>query len=129
MTTQHIVDEINQSFVKVYHGASNFVDSGAVWDFCIETIQDPVLMSNIVFANDLGIPPVKSLLLIYQRKMNPAFGFVFSAEESRSMGALMGFVFKYILGYTAQKERCKVGWYGVHTATRFLDGPVVELTK
>ena len=129
MTTQHIIDEITKDFAKTYHGAAQFVNSGAVWNFCVETIKDPMLMSNIVFANELGIPPVKSLLLIYQRKMKPVDGFKFSAEESRSMGALMGFVFKFVLGYTAQKERCKVGWYGIHTATRFLDGPVVELTK
>ena len=85
-------------------------------------------MSNIAFANDLGIPPVKSLLLIDERRMAPGNKFAFSASESRAMGALMGFVFKYVLGYKEQKERCKVGKYGIHTATRFLGGPVVEFT-
>ena len=128
MNTQNIVNEIYQGFAKTYRGAANFVDSGAIWDFCIDTIKDPVLMSNIAFANDLEIPPVKSLLLIYKRKVNPALGFEFNANESRSIGALMGFVFKSVLGYKEQKERCKVDEYGIKTATRFLDGPVVEFT-
>lgn len=126
MNTQSIVNEIYQSFSKTYHGAANFVDSGAIWDFCIETIKDPVLMSNIAFANDLEIPPVKSLLLIYERKVKPVAGFTFNANESRSIGALMGFVFKFVLGYKDQRERCKVEKYGIKTATRFLNGPVVE---
>lgn len=129
MTTQHIIDEINRDFVKRYRGAANFVNSGAFWNFCIDTIKDPVLMSNIAFANDLDIPPVKSLLLIYERKMNPAAGFTFDVNESRSIGALMGFVFKFVLGYGEQKERCKVEKFGIKTATRFLDGPVVEFTE
>lgn len=128
MNTQHIVDEIYQGFAKTYRGAANFVDSGAIWDFCIETIKDPVLMSNIAFANDLEVPPVKSLLLIYKRNVNPSAGFEFDANESRSIGALMGFVFKFVLGYKNQKERCTVNEYGIKTATRFLDGPVVEFT-
>ena len=105
MNTQNIVNEIYQGFAKTYRGAANFVDSGAIWDFCIDTIKDPVLMSNIAFANDLEIPPVKSLLLIYKRKVNPALGFEFNANESRPIGALMGFVFKSVLGYKEQKER------------------------
>ena len=128
MKTQDIENEIYQNFAKTYRGAVNFVNSGAIWDFCIETIKNPVLMSNIAFANDLGIPPVKSLLLIYKRKVNPPAGFQFNADQSRSIGALMGFVFKFVLGYKGQKERCKVDEYGIKTATRFLDGPVVEFT-
>lgn len=128
MNTQHIVNKIYRDFTKVYRGAANFVDSGATWDFCIETIKDPVLMSNIVFANDLEIPPVKALLLIYERKMNPHPDFEFDLYEKRSMGALMGFVFKSVLGYRDQKERCRVGRYGVDTATRFLNRYVEGFT-
>ena len=128
MNTKNIVNEIYQDFAKTYRGAANFVDSGAIWDFCIDTIKNPVLMSNIAFANDLEIPPVKSLLLIYKRTLNPADNFVFSANESRSIGALMGFVFKFVLGYKDQRERCKVDAFGIKTATRFLDEPVVEFT-
>ena len=129
MKTQDIVNKIYQDFGKTYRGAAPFVDSGEIWDFCIETIKDPVLMSNIAFANDLEVPPVKSLLLIYKRKVNPADNFEFDVNQSRSIGALMGYVFKFVLGYQKQKERCKVDEYGIKTATRFFDGPVVSFTE
>ena len=125
MKTMEIIDAINTSFAETYKNATPFVGSGALWDFCMETIRDPLGMSYLTFANDLGIPPVKSLLLIYRRKMNPARDFEFEPRERQYMGALMGFVFKYVLGYQSQKERCAVNDLGVKTATRFLDGPVV----
>ena len=83
-------------------------------------------MEKIVFANDLDVPPVKSLLLLYERTMNPAPDFKFSPTESQCMGALMGFIFKFVLGYTDQKERCTINKFEVKTATRFLNGPVVS---
>ena len=127
MKTSEIIRSINDGFTSVYRGATPFVDSGAMWDFCMATISDPIAMSNIIFANDMGIPPVKSLLTIYRRKMNPPAGFEFHGTENQQIGALMGYVFKFVLGYRSQKERCKVDELGIKTATRFLDGPVVEI--
>lgn len=123
MKTSDIVALIYEDFAVTYKGAAQFVDSGALWDFCIRTISDPLCMEKIVFANDLDVPPVRSLLLFYERTMKPAPEFKFSAQESRCMGALMGFVFRFVLGYQNQKERCTVNCYGVRTATRFLEGP------
>ena len=127
MKTSHIIDKIYLEFAGIYRNASKFVGSGYLWDFCIDTISNPMLLSNIVFANDMGIPPVKSLITIYERKNNPTTNF--SAVESQYMGALMGFVFKYVLGYGAQKERCVVNQLGVKTATRFTNGKVWEFEK
>lgn len=121
MKTSTIINRINRDFASVYRNASKFVDSGELWDFCIETINDPVLLSNIVFANDMEVPPVKSLLTIYERKKQPTEKL--SACQSQYVGALMGFVFKSVLGYTGQKERCPVKLLGVKTATKFIDGP------
>ncbi len=122
MKTTDIIKEININFTGIYKSASKFVNSGELWDFCIETIKDPVSLSNIVFANDMGIPPVKSLITIYERKKNPNKNF--TAIQSQQMGALMGFLFKYILNYQNQKERCVVNQLGVKTATKFYDGPI-----
>lgn len=128
MKTTDIIEAINKDFTAKYKSASKFPNSGELWDFCIETIKDPVCMSCIVFANDHDIPPVKSMLTFYSRKKNPNEDFKFTSQESQHMGALMGFVFKFVLGYTEQKERCKVGKFDVRTATRFLNGPVVEFS-
>ena len=127
MKTSDIITEINNHFADTYKNASKFVDSGELWDFCMETIKNPVRMSNIVFANDMGVPPVRSLITIYEREKNPSENFI--AVQSQQMGALMGFVFKYILNYQSQKERCTVNHLGVKTATRFEDGPVWEFEE
>ena len=124
MNTNEITRAIDAEFTTIYRNASQFVNSGPLWDFCFKTIADPVQMEKIVFANDLEIPPVKSLLLLYERSLKPKSNFEFTETESKCMGALMGFVFKNVLGYTAQKERCTVKKYGVRTATRFLNGPI-----
>lgn len=122
MKTTDIIAEINDHFTEIYKNASKFVNSGELWDFCIDTIKDPISISNIVFANDMGIPPVKSLITIYAREKNPRE--CFTAVQSQQLGALMGFVFKNVLKYQSQKERCSVNYLGVKTATRFENGPV-----
>lgn len=123
MNVNHIKSQIMNDFAATYKNASPFVNSGALWDFCMDTITNPVLLSNIIFANDLGIPPVKSLLLIWERKNSPRPDFKFSRQESQWLGALMGFLFKNVLNYKNQKERCAVNTLGVGTATRFFKGP------
>ncbi len=126
MKTVDIVNVIEKDFISTYKNATPFINSGELWDFCIDTIKNPITMSCIAFANDLGIPPVKSLLMLYNRKFNPDKNFTFTAQESQFMGALMGFIFKFVLDYQHQKERCTVNLLGVKTATRFLMGPTVE---
>ena len=125
MNVNHIKSQIMNDFAATYKNASPFVNSGALWDFCMDTITNPVLLSNIIFANDLGIPPVKSLLLIWERKNSPRPDYKFTGQESQWLGSLMGYLFKFVLGYQSQKERCAVNSYGVGTATRFLDCPTV----
>ena len=119
MKTTDIIDRIYEDFGKVYKNAKQFIDSGEEWDFCIESIKDPSLLYLIVVANDMGVPPVKSLINLYARKKDA--NKEFTATQSQCMGALMGFVFKEVLGYTKenQKERCAVYKMGIKTATRF----------
>lgn len=121
MKVSQIKSQIMNDFAATYKNASPFVNSGELWDFCMETITSPILLSNIIFANDLGIPPVKSLLLIWERKKSPLAGSAFTGQESQWLGSLMGYLFKYVLKYQQQKQRCKVNRYGVRTATRFFD--------
>ena len=54
MKTSDIVSAINSDFVATYKNAAKFVDSGDLWDFCINTISDPVCMEKIAFANAGG---------------------------------------------------------------------------
>lgn len=119
ISTQQIISSIYSDFASTYKNAAPFVNSGALWDFCISTLSNPTSVSCIIFANDLEVPPVKSLLQFYKKTFNPADTFKFTAQESQWMGSLMGYVFKFILTYQDQKERIQVKQYGVRTATRF----------
>lgn len=124
INTTEIIKKIYDStegFAKTYRNSAPFIDSGELWDFCIEVIKDENRMSCIAFANEFGVPPVKSLLYFYEQDKNPDEDFRFDAQTSQWLGSLMGFVFKFCLGYNAQKERIQVNKYGVGTATKFLE--------
>lgn len=124
MKTTYIVDEIYKEFAKTYRMAAPFVDSGDLWDFCIKTISDPGAMDQIISGNDHGIAPVKSLIDIYETQKKPDTSFVFTHQEAVCMGCLMGFVFRFVLGYQKKKKRCKVNQYGIKTAALFDGGKI-----
>ena len=115
--------DVQEGFAVVYRNAAPFVDSGELWSFCLDTITNPERMSCIAFANEFGIPPVKSLLWFYEKDFAPADDFKFDVQTKRCLGALMVFVFKNCLGYRAQNERIQVNKFGVQTATKYLNPP------
>lgn len=121
MKISEIQNRIYSDFAAIYKNAAPFVNSGPLWNFCMSVISNPVQLQNVIFANDLGVPPVKSLLNIYEKAYKPVQGFTFTAQQSRWLGALMGFLFKFVLGYRQQKERNSVYMLGVGTATKFFD--------
>jgi len=122
-TTKEILQKIEAEFAQAYRNAAPFVKSGGLWDFCITVLSNSLLVNNIIFANDLGIPPVRSLLHIYEKQRNPAEGFMFRGQESQWLGSLMGFLFLDVFMYNKKKERVQVKRYGVGTASRFSEGP------
>lgn len=126
INTTEIINKIyddTEGFAKTYKNAAPFVDSGELWDFCMDVIKDEKQMNCIAFANEFGVPPVKSLLYFYEKEKMPSDDFKFTAQTSQWLGSLMGFVFKFCLGYHDQKERIQVNKFGVGTATKFLNPP------
>ncbi|MFA5625667.1 MAG: hypothetical protein WC966_11535 [Bradymonadales bacterium] len=119
-------DALTEGFrtTEHYPSFSGFVNSGALWDFCIETLCDPISLSCIVFANDLGIPPVQSLLVFYEKAVRPDESFRFSERESQTLGALMGYLFRFVLNYEDLTRNVEVKKYGIHGASCFTNGPV-----
>lgn len=115
--------DVKDGLAKTYRNAAPFVGSGELWDYCLSVVTDERHMGCIIFANELGIPPVKSLLFFYEWEKHPEDDFEFDAQTSQWLGAFMGFVFKYCLGYQGQKERVRVNKYGIGTATKYLDPP------
>jgi hypothetical protein len=116
-------------YTSKYKNAAPFIDSNEskemkdLWDFCLSVVLDEKKMSCIAFANEFGIPPVKSLLFFYEKDMKPKPDFEFNEQQSQWLGTLMGYVFKFYFGFSGQKERCKVQKFGVRTATKFIDPP------
>lgn len=115
--TSNIKSKVDSDFTKIYRPQSNFPNSGALWDECINAIKNPVLMNNIIFCNDaMKIPPVKTFLM---SSINIEGGL--SNEEKKSIGAFWGFIFKNILGYKSQKENKPINTKGIKHATYFYD--------
>ena len=117
ISTARIQEEIRANFSRIYKAFGDFIDSGEIWDLCMVAVQDATLMNHIIFCNDIHqIPPVNTFL-----KAKGANEMRDLTElEKRSIGALWGFVFKYVFGYRNQKSvAARVNT--VKTATYFYD--------
>ena len=115
--TDEIKTAIYKDFSRIYKAFGDFIDSGEIWDLCMSAIDDITLMNNIIFCNDIHqIPPVNTFL-----KACGASNMRDLTElEKRSIGALWGYIFKYIFGYRNQKSvAARVNT--VKTATYFFD--------
>ena len=74
---QNCVYDEKGGFAKTYRNAAPFVSSGGLWDYCMSVVTDERHMTCIAFANEMGIPPVKSLLYFYEKEKRPADDFKF----------------------------------------------------
>jgi hypothetical protein len=121
ITVKEIERELRANFSTKYRRFSGFIDSGYLWDLVIKTINDAELMKNIKFCNDImKIPPIKVFVLA----QNPALPDLKNPEK-QAVGAVFGFIFKDIFGYTEQESvSCVVNT--IKTATRFYN-PVGEV--
>ena len=117
INAEEIKAAVYEDFSRIYKAFGNFVDSGDVWDLCMDTISDTSLMNSIIFCNDIHqIPPVNTFLKARgAEKMKDL-----TELEKRSIGAFWGFVFKYVFCYRNQKSvAARVNT--VKTATYFFD--------
>lgn len=117
ISTKTILSRIDSDFTSVYKPQSNFPDSGMLWDTCISTIKDIQLMDHIIFNNDvMKIPPVKTFLMA-----NQGIQELTDNEEKKAIGAFFGFVFKFVFGYSNQKDNVPINTKGVKKAAYFYD--------
>lgn len=119
ISTKTILSKIDSDFTSVYKPQSNFPDSGMLWDTCISTIRDIQLMDHIIFNNDvMKIPPVKTFLMA-----NQGIQELTDNEEKKAIGAFWGFVFKFVFGYSNQKDNVPINTKGVKKAAYFYEAP------
>lgn len=115
-TTTMICRQITDDFTSVYKNASNFTDT-ILYQECMKIISNYSDLRCIVFANDMGVPPVKSILTLLIRK-GSITGDI-TSTDSQCIGSLMGFLFKKVFLYQNQKDRVTVKKFGVKTAALF----------
>ena len=114
-----IENELRTGFSLKYKRFSSFIDSGILWDNVVTTVNNPRLMENIKFCNDvMKIPPVKPFLLANKLESYPM-----NKEDNQAVGAIFGFIFKDIFGYKNQESMsCRINT--IKTASRFFDEPI-----
>jgi hypothetical protein len=101
VSTSDIESRVYSDFPSIYRAFGGFVGSGKLWDLCLDTIRDEVLMSHIIFCNDIHqIPPVHTFL----RVMDKEITWELTGMEKRSLGAFWGFVFRFVFDYQRQKS-------------------------
>lgn len=110
---QDILTRIDTDFTKTYKPFSNFKGSGAMWQACIDTVNNQELMNHMIFVNDkLELPPVKVFLAVNKQFQN------LSPMDKKALGAFWGFVFKFVFEYKEQRSTI-INCNGVKTATYF----------
>lgn len=126
ISTNEIKQRLYSDFSSIYRAFGGFVDSGRLWDLCLDAIGDEVLMGHIVFCNDIHqIPPVHTFLKVMTREIS----WELTGMEKRSLGAFWGFVFRFVFNYQRQKSvTARVN--SIKTATYFFEPPGrIEIIK
>ncbi len=118
---------IRTEFPIKYRRFAGFPDSGPIWDEVIALMQDGEALSHIKFCNDvMKIPPMRTHLMVSAYRGGAAAARALGTEEKQALGAVYGFLFKEVLGYTGQESvSCVIN--SVKMATRFLE-PGDEVT-
>ena len=118
---EEIERKIRYKFPTAYKRFASFIDSGYLWDSVVDVINNAEIMKNIIFCNDvMKIPPVKTHIMILGNSLREL-----DNNEKQALGAIYGFIFKEIFGYSKQESvSCVINT--VKTATRFSNGRKVE---
>ncbi|WYE10567.1 hypothetical protein KSU01_10975 [Fusobacterium animalis] len=78
------------------------------------------MLYSIVISNKLGITPVEAFLENYQILNYPlGTDFEFKDGEEVFIGAIFGFIFQFIFGFSKVEKRKKVEKLGIETASLF----------
>ena len=107
-----IAKKLKNEFYSPRRPASHFTNK-QLWNDCLSIFSVWSQTEKIIFANDLGIPPVKAVIKIliddYKYPPDTKFG----AEDARNLGALMNFIFMHIFRYEEPHGRRTVKMCGI----------------
>ena len=113
-----IAKKLKYSFESHNRPASRFTNK-QLWNDCQSLFSDRSQVDKTIFANDLGVPPLKAVIRILIDDYNYSPDIKFSAEEARNLGALVNFVFKEILCYDTVSNRRTVRLCGINEGCIF----------
>jgi len=114
--------QFEDGFIKKYSGASKFIET-SYWEKCKQVLNDAELLNKIIWANDkLKVQPAKSVAL----DRDPAFTNM-DDQDKRSYGAVWGFLFGEVFGYTGKKSISAGNACGIKKATLFTN-PNTQIT-
>lgn len=98
ITVSEIEKQLYEGFRSKYKAFGGFIGS-KYWNACLAAVQDEVLLSHIIFCNDvLQVPPTHTFL-----RARP-IAEELSEFDKRAIGAFWGFVFKFVFEYDNQKS-------------------------
>jgi hypothetical protein len=127
-----IAAKVENEFEDYYTHFKEFRQNPAYamyWGKCLAALLDTELLSHIIFCNDLfAIPPVKTFLTFYKEDFITMTGDTKARLDSyvkKSIGAVWGMAFKFVLGYTEQKSVSVSmnDYFGVKTASVYAGRP------
>ncbi len=123
ISVKEIERQLYAGFGSKYKAFGGFIDT-VYWSACLSAVRDEVLLSHIIFCNDImQIPPTHTFLRA--RPIHTPL----SEFDKRAIGAFWGYVFKFVFGYAHQKSvTARVNT--VRTASYFSGPPgSVEIIK
>lgn len=108
-------EKLKAEFAQKYVRFAGFIDSGRLWDACMQVLGDETLMAHIRFCNDvMRIPPIKVFLMAMHLDNDEELAH--SKEARQAIGAVFAFVFKDLWGYRRPvRVSCRIN--GVQTAS------------
>lgn len=122
MTINEIVEMIENEYGETCAEAEMFRESGEMWNYCMEVVKDHNKLNCIIFANDMGIPPIKSFLEFYTRDNGKIQGEL-DCDLKKGLLNFWNFVFRHCLDYRGKDENCKIKTCGIKMACRYTYGP------
>lgn len=111
----NIAKEIKNNFSTSCYRSFSQIIGTKLWYDIIKITSNDILMECIIYANDvLAVPPVKTFLYMADLEHE-----VFQDRIKQCMGAVFGFLFCELLGYS-DKQQVYCGVANVKKAAKFI---------
>ncbi len=119
LNAKNIVKRLKNDFQSSCRPASRFINKH-LWNDCVDMFSDHHQIEKIIFANSLGVPPVKAVIQILIDDYDYPPNTTFNAQDARNLGSLTNFIFKDLLLYDSAQPRRTVKLCGIKEGCIFI---------